>query len=336
MKRLANLRPQIATRANLSSAFYKAAAGKRRTCAVEHFAKNLDAELNVLVTELGLGSWTPGPFQRFVVRDPKVRVIHAAPFRDRVVHHAIMNVAGPGFERGASEHSYACRLGRGNRAAVRHARDCTRAHGYLLKLDIRKYFDSIRHDILRGLFRRRFKDDSFLRLLDRVLDSFQTSPGRGLPIGTLTSQYFANFYLDGLDRWIHDAIRPCGYARYMDDFVLWDDDHCELNLALDKIVNWLAIERGLVLKGEPRTAPCEKGLGFLGYRITPTGIFLGRTGRRRFRQRLLTYENACIAGQMTMGDLQSRANSLLAFTEVAECRTWRRRVVQQLPLDSQY
>jgi retron-type reverse transcriptase len=325
MKRFAGIVPRIATWENVALAFHKAAAGKRRRPAVERFAANLDGELNDLVRELAGGSWQPGIYERFTVRDPKVRVIHAAPFRDRVVHHAIMNVAGPCFEHGAVAHSYACRQGRGNLAAVYHAARCTRSHRFFLKLDIRRYFDSIHHDTLRELFRRRFKDGAFLRLLDRVLDSFHVTAGRGIPIGSLTSQYFANLYLDAMDHWIMEGLGCPAYARYMDDFVLWHDDEGVLQRWLGEITAWLAAERRLELKSAPHPARCREGVPFLGYRITPAGVLLGRRARRRFSSTLRDCEEAHAAGRLSSLQLQRRTDALLAFVRVAECRSWRQR-----------
>jgi RNA-directed DNA polymerase len=351
MKRHAHLMPRICTWENLAQAFHKAAAGKRRSAAVIRFEANLPHELNTLVGELESGIWQPGAFHRFLVRDPKLRVIHAAPFRDRVVHHALMNVAGPCFEQGAVSHSYACRTGRGNVAAVEHAAACTRKFRHFLKLDVRRYFDSIPHDMLRGLFRRRFKDGAFLAVLEQVISSFmagiraipgpsETTRGRnapatrsyGLPIGTLTSQYFANFYLDGLDHWIMETLRCPAYVRYMDDLVLWHDDPTVLDGWLGEIQDWLMTQRGLELKGNPGSAPCAEGLPFLGYRLLPGRVLLGRTARRRFRLRLRGYEMDHAAGLLPMADLQRRADALLAFTEVARCRHWRRRTLATLPL----
>jgi len=331
MKRFADILPRVATWRNMGLAFHKAAVGKRCSPAVRRFAGNLDKELAVLVRTLADGSYRAGDYQCFIVRDPKQRVIHAAPFRDRVAHHAIMNVAGPCFERGAIHHSYACRTGRGNRAAVFHAVRHARRRRFFLKLDIRRYFDSIRHDTLRALFRRRFKDGPFLRLLDHVVGSFETAPARGLPIGTLTSQYFANFYLDGLDHWVMETL-PCpAYVRYMDDFVLWHDDASVLARWQGEISAWLAAERGLEIKGAPQPTPCRDGLSFLGYRLLRGRVLLGHAARHRFRRRLHDYEAAHAAGFLSTAALQRHADALLAFVNVADCREWRRRILAKMP-----
>jgi RNA-directed DNA polymerase len=327
MRREGKLVVRIATWENLGSAFHKAAKGKRRLEEVVAFESHLDGELDRLIEELRAGTWQPGMYRRFVVRDPKVRVIHAAPFRDRVVHHALMNIAGPGFEQGAIAQSYACRTGRGNRAAVEEARRRTTGHGFCLKLDVRRYFDSIPHDRLQGLFRRRFKDGALLDLLDRIVAGFSVTPGCGLPIGTLTSQYFANFYLDGLDRFVTETLRCPAYARYMDDFLLWDDDRAVLAGWGEEIRGWLGRERGLQLKKLTEPFPCREGVPFLGYRLVPGRILLARAARRRFKTRIASYELAWRMGQMGTAELQRRADALLAFTDLASCRSWRRRTV---------
>lgn len=162
-----------------------------------------------------------GHYHQFTIYDPKVRVISAAPFCERVMHHAIMNVLEPVFENHLMFHSYACRKGKGIQAAILYAFSCSKAHHWFLKLDIRKFFDSISHQILKNQLRRLFKDTRLLFLLDSLIDSYQTSPATGLPIGNLTSQFFANHYLFAMDHYILEKLRPRAYVRYMDDFVLW-------------------------------------------------------------------------------------------------------------------
>lgn len=327
MKRFGQLMPQIAALDNVALAFRRASRGSSLSEDVVDFSQDLEDRLNLIVRELLNVSWYPKPYQRFVVLDPKQRVIHAAPFDDRVVHHALMNVAGPCFERGAVDTSYACRKGRGNRAAVQQAARWTRRYRFFLKLDVRRYFDSIRHATLFALFRRRFKDRQFLTLLERLLNSFAKTPNTGLPIGTLTSQYFANFYLDGLDRWITESLGCSGYVRYMDDFVLWHDDADVLAKWLNEIEGWLSAERSLELKGTVRPTACREGVPFLGYRITPRGVLLGKAARRRFASRLKKYEQSHADGLMTTADLQRRVDSLLAFTQFAICSQWRGRLL---------
>ena len=153
------------------------------------------------------------------------------------------------------------------------------------------------------------------------------APGRGLPIGTLTSQYFANFYLDGLDRFVTEGLCCPAYVRYMDDFLLWHEDPAVLTGWRDQVCTWLATERGLALKALPEPVRCADGVPFLGYRMMPDRILLGRPARRRFAGRLRSYEDAWRMGRLDSAELQRRVDSLLAFTDLAACRNWRRRIV---------
>jgi len=318
---------RIANVAAVTRAFHLAAKGKRFSEPVKRFRRSFDEEISAIVKELCAGSWSPGEYKRFMVCDPKPRVIHAASFRDRVVHHALMHVAGPVLERSASAHSCACLRGRGNPAAVRLAMAAARRYRYHLKLDVRRYFDSIPHGILVGLLHGRFKDARLLVLFERIIDSFQTDPGKGLPIGSLTSQYFANFFLDGMDHWLSGLDGVAAAVRYMDDIVLWHDDPTALAEVHERLVAWLEGNRGLVLKDARGPRPCAEGLPFLGYRILPGRLLLARASRRRFAARLHGYYDDFATGRLTIGQLQRRTDALLAFTQPSCCHEWRGRIV---------
>lgn len=200
----------VADPANLRLAFWKAAKSKRAKADCRAFQDQLDQNLTALRAELLLGHVAIGGYHTFTIQDPKQRTICAASFPDRVLHHALMNVCEPVLERAAIFDSYACRKGKGQQAAVHRAASYARRHEWFLKMDIRKYFDSIGHAVLRGLLHRKFKDAGVMDLFDRILASYQTAPGRGLPIGNLTSQHFANFYLAPLDRFIKEQLhRRC-------------------------------------------------------------------------------------------------------------------------------
>jgi len=168
-------------------AFWKAQKGKRAQPETIRFRENLDAELARLRSALLEGPLRFGPYRSFTVHDPKERVICAAPFPDRVLHHAAMNVCHASFEAYQVYDSYACRVGKGTHKAVERARAFAGRHRHYLKLDIRRYFDSIDHEILKAQLRRRFKDWRLLDILDAIIDSYETAPGKGLPIGNLTS-----------------------------------------------------------------------------------------------------------------------------------------------------
>lgn len=328
MKRVGRLMERIATRDNVAAAYWQASQGKRRGVGVRHFASDFEGEINQLVRDLAGGTWQPGPYQMFQVRDPKLRVIHAAPFRDRVAHHALMRICAAPLERGAMPQSYACRIGRGSHAAVRDAAGRAGSGRFFLKLDIRKYFDTVSHDRLDHLLRRVIKDGAALDLFGKIIGSYETAAGRGLPIGTLTSQYFANFFLDGMDRRIIGGLGCPDYVRYMDDFVLWHDDAARLHDWGRQIGEWLAAERGLGLKREPIVVACREGMEFLGYRVVPGRILMARKSRRRFVQKMRIYEAAYEEGQISGMELQRRVDALLGWLKIADCQAWRGRVSQ--------
>jgi hypothetical protein len=263
MKRAGNLYGRIAEPENLRQAFLKAIRGKRGKAEVIAYTANLDRNLRRLHDQLSAGHVDVGHYHFFTIHEPKERLICAASFPERVLHHAVMNVCEPVLERYAIQDSYACRTGKGMHAAVRRAQSFARGYPWYLKLDIRKYFDSIPHAPLLRLLERRIKDKAVLRLIAAIVgthdsagtgvaaavppgggepDGAEAVPpasgsmegrppcrpivttGRGLPIGNLLSQHLANLYLGHLDHWIKETLRVRGYVRYMDDFVLWAED----------------------------------------------------------------------------------------------------------------
>ena len=192
MTRIGGLFDRVANRDNLGRSAWRAASAKRDRLEVRAFFTDLDRELAAMHEQLAGGRWQFAPYHSFAVRDTKTRTIHAPAFRDRVAHHALIGVTGPVFESGALAHSYACRRGKGQHAAVATARAWTRRTGWYGKMDVRKFYDSVDHAILRRLLARRFRERRLLRLFDLLLDSYCSSPGKGLPIGALTSSARSN------------------------------------------------------------------------------------------------------------------------------------------------
>jgi RNA-directed DNA polymerase len=199
MKRERGLYARIGRPQNLELAFRKAGRAKKHRRDYQAFAGNLKAELAALADELACEQVTVGDYRYFRVFDPKERLICAAPFRERVLHHAIMNVCEDNLERYAVAASYACRPNKGLHRAIADAQSQCRRRRCYLKLDIRRFFDSIDHVIALDMLARRFKDPPLLRLFDCILDSYHATPGKGLPIGNLVSQHLANFYLGRFD-----------------------------------------------------------------------------------------------------------------------------------------
>lgn len=340
MKRAANLYPLIAEPDNLRLAFIKSIRGKRGKADVIAYTANLDRNLGLLRDQLLSGNMDIGHYHFFTVHDPKERVICAASFPERVLHHAVMNICEPVLERYAIHDSFACRQGKGMHAAVRRAQAFSRSHGWYLKLDIRKYFDSIDHEVVQELLERRFKDRDVLGLFSRILESYRSGEsfvvpasagiiGKGLPIGNLISQHLANFYLGHLDHFIKETLQVRGYVRYMDDFVLWSNDKAVLRDHLDAIRGFLKSDLKLELKDNVQINRSASGLPFLGYRVFADRISLGPRARRRFSRKLRGYEQEWVGGEWTEADLARHMEALLSYVRFADSRSLLRQIVNR-------
>ena len=251
-----------------------------------------------------------------------------APLRDRVAYHAVCNICAPVFERYQIDQSCACRKGKGQSEAIRLASAYTRSNSWYLKLDVRKYFDSVSHDVLKGLLSRLFKDRRLLDLLGSLIDLYHTEPGRGIPIGSLTSQFFANHYLGILDHHIKEELRCRAYVRYMDDFILWDNGKETLQSCLEKIDRFLTEKLRLTLK-PPALNKTRIGLSFLGYRLFPGHLRLARRSRARLRNRYRKAFRLFERGVWDESAFARHAEPLFAFAARAESEQFRRLVLCQ-------
>jgi RNA-directed DNA polymerase len=337
MKRTGKLFERILERENFRLAVSKAARGKRQRPDARHFLERLDDNLKEMMDQVWAGTYPLGRFRQFVTYDPKERVITAPCFPERVLHHAIMNVCEPIFDRWLIDDTFACRKGRGRLLALQRAQRFAGKHTYFLKLDIRKYFDSIPHDRLLGRLARLFKDRPLLTLFARVVRSFRGGIGKGVPIGSLTSQHLANFYLGWFDRFIKEHLQFTGYVRYMDDMALWAHDPGDLRAALQAGECFLHDELGLDLKPWPYLNRTRHGMDFLGCRVFREHTTLNRHSRVRFQRRLRQLEQACEAGRLSERHLQERATAMVAFTRTAGISSWRfrRAVLQKLSVSGQ-
>src|SRR5262249_2317865 len=236
MKRYGYLWEGMIAFENLLRAAEASRRGKRFRPAAARFFFHLERELTGLHEELASKTYQPGPYRTFTIYEGKTRQISAAPFRDRVVHHALTGVVEPIFERSFIFDSYACRKGKGTHAAVDRCQQFARRCRYVLKADVRKYFPSMDHGILKGLVARKIKDPHGLWLVGTIIDHSNPQdpvlmwfPGddlftptelrRGLPLGNQTSQFFANVYLDPLDHFVTEHL-GLSYVRYVDDFLV--------------------------------------------------------------------------------------------------------------------
>lgn len=333
MKRVGCLMSKIVEVDNLLLAYYKARKGKMSKEPVVAYSKNLIENILSLRERLLKGKFELGKYSYFEIYDPKQRVICAADFEERIVHHAIINVCKPYFERHLIYDTYATREGKGIYAALDKAKTAMRRFDYVAKLDVRKYFDSISHIVLKAKLRRLFKDRDLLSLLDAVVDSYCKTPKRGVPIGNLTSQYFANFYLSFCDHYVKENLRAPVYVRYMDDMLVFGDSKESVKRYVDAIENLLKDEYRLELKS-PQITTTQLGVSFLGYRLNNKMVLLNARSKTRFKRKIINYTKLYMCE--VWNDMQFRGHivPLLAFVQKASTTSLRRYMCGRI--DSQW
>lgn len=325
MKRTGYLFERIFALDNLLLAARKAFRGKKNRTCVAAFYFDLEREILSLQSELKAGSYELHPYHSFIIYESKERKICAADFRDRVLHHALCNVLDSFFERCMIADTYACRVGKGTHAAVGRAQHFSRRFQYFLKCDVRKYFESIDHGRLKDLLRRMFKDHRLLDLLDQIIDHPVPGglPGKGLPIGNLTSQYFANIYLGELDHYLKDRLRVKGYLRYMDDFLLFADEKSALHEWLASVRIFLQDRLCLELK-EETLMPVSRGIPFLGFRVFPGLIRLNAKKWIRFKRTVKRLEKEYGEGRVDEEELAARLTGMIGHVVHADTLEARR------------
>ena len=326
MKRHGNLWPQITNFGNLVSAARKAQLCKRFREDVLRFNYDLERNLHTIRAELVEKTYQPGEYKRFVIYEPKRRLISAAPYRDRVVHHALCNIIEPIFDRTFIGSCYANRRGKGTHKALGHLVGLARRFRYVLRADVEKYFPTIDHAILKEKIRRKIKCADTLWLIERILDNsneqeapLQWFPGddlfapgerrRGLPIGNLTGQLWANVCLSDLDHEMAARYGERRYVRYVDDIALVSDDRRELVEAKGLMSEILESSRQRLHPAKTQIQETKEGVGFLGFRVFPDRIRVRQENLKRARRRLRgmqsDYRDGLISQQKVTQSIQS-------------------------------
>jgi len=337
VKTYKNLYPQICAFDNLYQAFHSARKGKRSRPEVAAFEYHLEPELWQLQQELEEKTYQPGPYHHFYIIERKKRKISAAPFRDRVVHHALCRVIQPIFEARFIHGSYACRVGKGTHRAANRAQEFARRNAYCLKGDVQQFFPSIDHAILRDILARRIADQDVLWLVDQILRSgagvldseytMQWFPGddlwaslrpRSLPIGNLTSQFWANTYLDHLDQFVKRDLKCAAYVRYADDFLLFHPDKTVLHAWREAIIDCLARLRLKLHERKSVVFPIRDGIDFVGYRIFVDHRRLRKDNVRAFAQRLRALRDAYHRGEVALTAIHPSIQSWIAHAAHAD------------------
>jgi RNA-directed DNA polymerase len=337
---------QIASFENLWLAFKKAARGKRSRPNVAEFEYDLEGWVLRLRHQLRTRTYRPAPYRRFTFADPKPRAISAAPFRDRVVHHALCTIIEPICERRFIGDSYANRQGKGIHAALDRCTEFARHYRYVLRCDIVQFFPSVDLAILRRILARMIRDDEVLWLCDQILtggaheltnqytmiifpgdDLFSAAArSRGLPIGNQTSQFWANCYMNPLDQFVKSDLRCPAYLRYVDDFLLFSNDKAELHAWKQQIIAFLATHLRLILHDrESAVSPVATGIPFLGFRVFPTHRRLRRRNGVAFARRLHYMGIEAKAGRLSFSAFQARVRGWIAHAGHGD--TWRLRRV---------
>ena len=331
---------------NLLEAWRKAARGKRGSSAAATFEHRLADRLIDLQTELSEHSYAPGEYLHFRIHEPKIRKISAAPFRDRVVHHALCNIIEPRFERHFLPHSYANRRGKGTHRAVDQLQQYARGHPYILRLDVVRHFPSIDHTVLKERLAKAIPEHDIMALVGRILDSgrgvladeYQMVwfPGddftavdrpRGLPIGNLTSQFWSNCYLDPLDHFIVRDLRCSAYVRYVDDLALLSDDKRTLWHWKAAIVDRLAALRLTIHEHSAQVAPVTNGIPWLGFVVYPTHRRIKARKVVNFERRLRLRWSEYCAGRITFAEFDASVQGWLEHIRYADTWGLRRHVL---------
>jgi hypothetical protein len=331
MKRTGLCLEQVASASNLAQAFWRAAKGSPRDRQVALWRARVDQELATLGVGILSGQLELGRFRTFRIRDPKPRTIRAPCFQERVLHHALMAVVGPCLDRALVDDTFACRVGKGAHAAARRAQVHLRRFPWRVQIDIRAYFASVHHVTLKALLRRRLKGAAGLTLIDRIVDCHADGPGRGLPIGALTSQHFANYYLSSFDRFLLEQLRVCGMVRYMDDIVWWCSSEREARDGVQRARTFLADQLRLEIKATPCVAASRQGLNLCGFRVFPGALLLSPRRKRRYAAARKQWERAYLDGVIDERTLQAGYAAARAITGQADANGFCREQLRRVP-----
>lgn len=309
----------------------------------------MENNLFALQEELREDRYQPGAYTSFLIHDPKKRLISAAPFRDRVVHHALIRVIEPLFERKFIYDTYANRVGKGTHKALDRCTHYLRRFKYVLPMDVCQFFPSIDHAILLDALSKTIGDGRVLDLCAKIIasgqgvqqeeytpvyfsgdDLFATLRPRGLPIGNLTSQFWANVYLNGFDHFVKRQLKCPGYVRYVDDMLLFGDDKTALHAWRAEAIHALAARRLTIHEARAQLRPCAGGVPFLGFQVFPQHRRLKRRKAIHARRRLKAIARASHAGKISQDQVKIRIVAWINHARHGDTWGLRRAVLDEL------
>ena len=335
MKTYNDLYSKIYSFENIYIAYLKARKNKRYHPEVLNFSENLEENLINIQKELIYKIYKTGEYKHFVVYEPKERLISALPFKDRVVQHAICNIIEPIFEKSFIYDSHACRKGFGVLSGVLRTTKFLRIVSqnsekvYCLKGDISKYFPSIDHEVLKQCIRKRIKCKDTLNLIYEIID--KSGDTCGMPIGNLTSQLFANIYLNELDHYVKNTLKVKYYIRYMDDFVILSNDKKQLNQILNNIKSFLQTKLKLKLNRKTQVFLVkQRSIDFLGYKIWSTHRLLRKCNIKRTKRKFKKFQKLYKERAITLKDINPSIMSWLGHAKWADSYKLRVKIFRSL------
>lgn len=354
MKTYRNLYPKLCSYDNLKLAWRKARKRKTLKDYVMEFESDLENNLQNLRYGLQSFTYAPRPMKNFIVRDPKTRKISASHFRDRIVHHAICNIIAPIFERQFIHDSYANQINKGTHSAIKRAEKFMRKVsslsnkslsgrdgqlflkkkprlGYALKADIRHYFDTVDHEILLNIIERKIKDKDVIWLIKMIVNNhYSTTECKGMPLGNVTSQFFANVYLHNLDIFVKHVLKAKYYIRYVDDFIIYHKDRKLLENWKMQINNFLKCNLKIELHPhKSRIIQLGRGITILGYRIFYNYRLLKKSNTRRIWKRLEIFKQRYSKCKMRKDDIARSLSGWIAYAKFANTYKLRQRVTKR-------
>ena len=327
MKRIGNLYYKICDFQNLHLAFYKTAKGRRYDHDILKFKTHLEENLIQLQIELLNKTYSPSPYRTFKLYEPKERTIYVSPVKDRIVHHAVMNIIEPIWDRLFISDSYACRKGKGTHAGMQRTVSFLRKaiqkwnKAYCLKCDISRFFPSINHHILLQVIQKKIKCKDTLWLFETIIFNNSADKNdlesKNMPIGNLISQWSANLYLNELDHYIKHILKIEYYIRYMDDFILLHEDKTYLREIKSKIIAFLSDRLKLKLNPKSDIFPINRGIDFLGYRTWHNNILLRKKNIIKSTKRFKKLKSLCSQGLIDRERIKCSVNSWLGHCKHA-------------------
>lgn len=347
-----NIYDKICSFENLCLAYKKARKGKGSRQYVKEFEKDLEKNLLKLESELRHAKYRPKPLKTFVIHDPKTRVISASDFRDRIVHHAICNIIGPIFDRIFIYDSYANRKKKGAHAALKRfdhfkrsvsengklidEKDKNMVIGYALKADVRHYFDTVDHEILLKIIGKRIKDEKVLNLIKIILDNYEPKiPGKGMPLGNLTSQFFANIYLNELDYFVKHELRSKFYVRYVDDFVILHNRKYILEKWKNEIGEFLNMLKLELHPEKTKIYPLHSGTNLLGFRVFYNYKLPYKRNVRKFKKKMSRLLISYRSEEAAKNDVIKLMSGWFAYAIWGNTYKMRKKIVEDLKAQNQ-